>query len=131
MSVYFQTVAGVLLTIILALVVGRQNKDVSLLLVLAVCAMVLVLAGQYLEPVINFLNSLQSLISLDGEWISVMLKAVGIGLTAQIASLLCADSGNGALARAVEILAVGAILWLSLPLMTALMELIQKVLGEL
>ncbi len=131
MNGFYQAVAGALIAVVLTLALSRQSKEFALLLGLAVCAMILLLTARYIQPVLDFLDSLEVLGSLDGEWVQIMLKAVGIGLTAQIAALLCADSGNGALARSVEILAAGTILWLSLPLMTAFLELIQRILGAL
>ncbi len=131
MDGFCQGIAGALLATVLCIALSRQSKDMALLLGLAVSAMIFLLSGRYLQPVLEFLRSLQDLGDVDSQWVQLMLKAVGIGLTGQIAALLCADSGNSALAKSIEILTAGAILWLSLPLMTALMELIQKILGEL
>jgi hypothetical protein len=45
--------------------------------------------------------------------------------------MVCADAGNASLGKVLQILASAVILWLSLPVFTALIELIQKILGEL
>ena len=131
MGGYFQIVAGILVAVVLGLVLSKQGKDTALLLSIAVCCMVLVAAVTYLQPVMDFIKKLQNIGSLDNQWITVMLKATGIGLVAELASLICADSGNTALGKTVQILAASAVLWLSIPLMSALMELIQKILGEI
>ena len=102
-----------------------------MLLGIAVCCMVLAAAVNYLKPVMDLISKLESIGQLDNEWISVMLKAAGIGLIAELASLICADSGNNALGKTIQILACAAVLWLSVPLMTALIDLIQKILGEI
>ena len=59
------------------------------------------------------------------------MKATALGIISQIASMLCADAGNSALGKGIEIVAVCAILWISLPLLTALTDLIQDTLGQL
>lgn len=130
MTAYLNAVAGVLIAAVLGVVLSRQGKDISLLLSLAVCCMVLLVAVRYLEPVMEFLDTLATLSNLDSDLMNTMLKVVGIGLIAELASLICADSGNSAMGKAVEFLAAGAVLWLSIPMMTTLLELIQQIVGQ-
>ena len=129
MTQFWQGAALVLLTVILALALGKQGKETALLITLAACCMVCCLAISYLKPVIDFIEKLRIIGSLDGESLQIMLKAVGIGLTGQIASMVCADSGNTALGKALQILTAAVIMWLSLPLMTRLLELVEDILG--
>lgn len=76
------------------------------------------------------IETLKDTAQLDSDLFQTILKAVGIGLIGELASLICADSGNAALGKTVEILTAGVILWLSIPLMTALLELVQQMVGS-
>lgn len=131
MALYFQAFSGVLLTILLLLFLGRQGKETGQLLSIAVCCMVAVAAVQYLKPVLEFVQTLQSLSGMDRSMMKILLKAVGIGVLSEVAGLVCADAGNTSLGKVVQMLGTAVILWLSIPLFTALIELIQKILGEL
>lgn len=131
MALYFQAFSGVLLTILLLLFLGRQGKETGQLLSTAVCCMVAVAAVQYLKPVLEFVQTLQSLSGMDRSMMKILLKAVGIGVLSEVAGLVCADAGNTSLGKVVQMLGTAVILWLSIPLFTALIELIQKILGEL
>jgi len=128
MSSFFQVAGGALIAVVLGLSLNRQGKDITLLLSMAVCCMVLVVAVNYLEPVLDFVDSLRVLGELDSNMIDIMLKAVGIGLIAEIADLICVDSGNTAMGKTIQILAGAVILFLSLPIMQALVELVQQIL---
>lgn len=130
MTAFWQGAAAVLLTVILVLALGKQGKEAGLLLTLAVCCMVCVLALSYFQPVVDFIRQLQSIGQLDSTMLEILLKAVGIGLIGEIASLICSDAGNAALGKALQILSAAVILWLSIPLLTQLMELLQQILGE-
>ena len=130
MGTYFQIIAGALIAVVLGLTVGKLGKELSILLGIAVCCMVLIAAVNYLNPVMELISTLQSVGNLDSQWVAIMLKAAGIGLISELASLICADSGNAALGKAIHVLACAAVLWLSIPLMNALISLIQKLLGE-
>ena len=130
MSTFLRVVGAALIGAILALALRQQGKELSLLLTVTVCCMVLAAAVTYLETVMDFARQLQSVGNLNGELMNTMLRAVGIGLIAEIAGLICAGSGSGALGKAIEILAAAAILWLGIPLMRALLELVEQVMGE-
>ena len=120
-----QVIGAALVSVVIMLSLQAHGKDISL-----VCCMVLGVAVGYFQPVLGFIKRAQQLAGLDNGNLGIMLKAAGIGLVAHIAGLVCTDSGNSALGKAVQILASGAILWLSLPLMESLIGLVQSVLGE-
>ena len=119
----------VLVGVILALVVGRQSKDMGLLLSLAVCVLVCLGALRFFEPVTELLRELRRLGNLDAEAISIALKCAGIGLLSELVGLICADAGESAMGKALELLSAAAILWLSLPLIRQLLKLIEGVLS--
>ena len=129
MGAYLQVVGGVLTAVFLGLALQKQNKDMAVVLSVGVCAMVLAVMLSYLSPVLEFAETLRRLGGLDSEMMSTVLKAVGIGLIAEIAETVCADSGNAAMGKAVQMLSTGIILYLSIPVMKRLLELITEVLG--
>lgn len=129
MDDFVKCAAGILIAVVLILTISKQEKDISILLIISVCCMVLVVAAAYLQPVIDFLRQLQSIGQLDSESITILLKCVGVGLLAEITCLICTDSGNASLGKALQLLATATILWISLPLLSELMELIDKILG--
>lgn len=131
MERFWQVTAGVLLTVVLGIALGKSSKDMTLVLTMVVCCMVLTAAFAYLEPVLDFIKELQTLGQLDSTLSNVMLKAVGIGVVAEIAILICSDSGNAALGKSLQIMATVVILWLAVPLMRSLLELVQKIMGEI
>ena len=127
----FKIVAGALIAVILGLSLRQQGKDIALLLSIAACCMAIIAGAVYIRPVITFLENLQELAELQDTSFQILLKAVGIGLIGEIACLICGDSGNAALGKSIQILTTGVLLYLSLPLMNALLEMVQKILGEL
>lgn len=130
MDRFLQAAAGGMVAVILWLMLSRQGKDFALLLSLLACSLILTAMGLYLEPVLDLVQRLEHLGNLQPEWISVMLKAVGIGLVVELSSLICADAGNASVGKAIQFLGTSVILWLSVPLINGLLELIMQVLGD-
>lgn len=131
MERFFQAAAGIMAAVIMWIILSRQGKEYALLLSLGACCLVLFAAFRFLEPVLDLLKKLQELGNLQPEWLSVMLKAVGIGLVVEMGALICSDAGNASLAKTLQILGAVAVLWLSIPLMNSLIRALEQILGGL
>ena len=131
MDDFWKAAAAVLLTVILSLAIGKQEKDISVLLTMAASCMTAVIAIYYLEPVLDFLRDLETVGNLQNGLLDVLLKAVGIALVAELAGMACTDAGCGSLGKSLQLLASAAILYLSIPVFRTLLTLIRDILGEL
>lgn len=131
MELYLQAAALVLVAVILILLLGKQSKDLSAILTIAVCCLVCIAAGMFLEPVAQFLSELRKLGDLDSELVTVLLKCAGIGFLSELIGLVCADAGESSLGKALQFLSNGVILFLSLPLLRQLVAILQEVLMQL
>ena len=130
MNEFLKAAAGVLLAVIMVLALGKEGKQTALLLVLAVCAMVGVLALGYLQPVVDFMQRLSKVGNVSSEILGILLKVVGIGLIGEISALICTDSGNASLGKVLQILSAAVILRLALPLVEQLLDFLERVLGK-
>lgn len=113
---------------VLAIVVQKQVKELSILMVIACCAIILALAARFLEPIVDFATELRILGQLDGDMVAILLKTAGVGLIAELASAVCEDAGEGTLGKMVRLCSSAAALYLALPLMTAVLTMIQGLL---
>lgn len=130
MEQFLQAAAAVLLTVILGLILSKHGKETGLLLTILVCCMVGAIAIHYLQPVIALMKTLQESSELDFGMFEILLKVVGIGFIAEVAGLVCTDAGNGALGKTLQMLAAAVILWMAIPLLERLLELVTAILGE-
>lgn len=129
MELYWKAAAGALLAVILMLSLGRREMGTAL--GIAVCVMAALAAVSYLRPVMELLEELRELGEFEGEWMTILLKAAGIGMVTEIAGLICADSGSASLGKTLQLLGTAVILWMSIPLFRGLLELLQDILGAL
>ena len=129
MDTYVKLAAGIMITMILCLLLPKQKMELSVLLCIAVCAMVLVSVASYLEPVISLFKRLIELGNLPGEFLEILFKVVGIGVISQIISVFCIDAGNQSLAKTLQIATSAVVLWLCVPLIEQLLAMIETILG--
>ena len=127
----FKIIGIAIITVILCLFIGKQNKDYAVLLSIAACCIILLYAASSINAVIAFVEDLYVLSNLNVDFIVILLKAVGISFLIEISVLICSDSGYSAIGRTIQIIGVFAILWVSLPLFNSLLDLLNEILGEI
>lgn len=130
MEDFLKAASAALICVIVCLVLAKKDKDFSLIVTLAVCCMAAGVAMRYLEPLITFFRRLQTLGGMDTQMLQILLKSAGIGLLTEIVCMVCQDADNAALAKTMQILSTSVILWMSIPLLESLLQLLGKVLGE-
>lgn len=129
MERYLQASAGVMAAVILWIILSRQGKEYALILSIGACCLVLMVMLRFLEPVVDLFENLQVLGGLQAEWLNILLKSLGVGVISEMGTLICNDAGNTALGKSLQILGTAAVLWLSVPLVNSLVELLGQMLG--
>lgn len=130
MDEFWKASAAVLLTVVLVLALGKREKDISVLLTMAVCCMVTAVAMSYLEPVLDLLWEVEAMANVQDGMMEILMKTVGIGLVVEIAGMICSDAGNSSLGKTIHMLGTVVILSLSIPLFRGFLTLIQEILGQ-
>ena len=131
MGVFWKAAAAVLVSAVLQQALGKREKDIGVVLTIAVCCMVGMVVFHYLEPVLDLLWELENLGDLQDGLLGILLKGLGIGLVAEFAAMVCVDAGNGSLAKTIQMLGGTVILYLSVPVFRSLLELVVNILGEI
>lgn len=131
MELLWKGIGVCLLTCILIIITGKQDKDISLLLSIAGTVAASAITVSFLRPVIDFINQLSQAASLNAEHLNVLMKATGVGIVTELAATVCVDSGNSSLGNVLRLLGSAVIIWLSVPVFQALMKLIGVILGEI
>ncbi len=129
MEAFWKAAAIMILTVILSSTLGKTEKDISAVLSVAACCMILTVALQYLSDVVVFLWELGNSQKSGTPFIGILLKISGVALVTEISSLFSSDSGNSSLGKAMQILGNSVILFLSLPIFEAFLTMIQEIMG--
>lgn len=123
--------AGIaMIAVVLSLYIGKQMPDMAVLITIAACGIILLYGANYMEAVISFVHELTEVAQIDEIYLNTLLKCTGIGLVAEISALLCTDAGHASMGKALQITSVCCILWTALPIFTCLMDLLNRILGE-
>lgn len=129
MDLFWKTIAGTLIGVVLAAQFINTEKHIGILLKLFLCVMGMAVIVTLLRPIIDFLQELEELGDLRNDILMVLLKASGLGITSEIAANACMDAGSPALNKMITLLGTAAILSVSIPVFRTLLELIQQIAG--
>jgi len=128
MDLFWKAVGGLLIAAILGIILG---KDMAVMLTMAVCAMGTVVVIHYLNPVFSFIKQIEALANIGEETLRILFKVLGIGMIAEIVSMICADADSAAFGKLLKILSCAAIFWVSLPVFQSVLSLLQQLLEEI
>lgn len=117
-------VAGILLAIPLK----KEKGEYSLLISMVVCLFVFLFVITKIQVVLEFVERLKNMISIDGTYIAMILKMIGIAYVAEFAINVCKDAGFGAIGIQIETFAKMSILVVSLPFLLTFLETIGNLL---
>lgn len=110
-----------------ALIMRAAKSELAIPVGVITCVIILVSAISSMYPIVAFAEGLSRENSYS-LYFSAVLKALGIGITAQTAADICRDSGEGAVASKLEFAAKVGILLLGLPVVREILSLTQKIL---
>ena len=108
-----------------AVLLKRDRPELSMLL--SVACGTIIFALERLGTTIEFFKGLLSKLPVEPAFFVTMVKMLGIAYIAEFSSSICKDCGHSAIASQIELFAKGAIVVMSIPVMSCLIELI----GEL
>lgn len=117
-------------TAVFAVMLRQRGQALSVLLSLAACIGVILLAAGFFQPILDAARKLQTLAGLGDELTEPLFKILGISLVTHLAAGVCTDAGEGSVARAVELAGGLLALYAGLPLLLAVLELVQQLLEE-
>ena len=129
MAGIFKIFAGAIVAVILVTALKQQNRELSLVLTLAACALILVPGMRLLKGIVDFVEELRISSGVERTVIASLLKICGIGLLTRLTALFCNDAGQSAVASAVELCGNIASVAVMLPVLQAVLSKLQGLLG--
>lgn len=118
-------VAGVFLAILMK----QVRPEYSLYITMAAGIAILFYSAGKLSYLITSLRNIQQYVPVDTEYMTILLKMIGITYIGQFCAGICKDAGYSAVAGQIEIYGRLAVLAVSMPVLTALLETIHEFLA--
>lgn len=116
-------IAGIgIVGVLLAVQFKSTKPEYGVYLSVAVSIFVFVFTVSKLTVIVDAIETISRYISINAEYITVLLKIIGITFIAEFASAICKDAGNSTIASQIEVFSKLSILAVSMPILLALLE---------
>ena len=125
MELLGKLVALCLLTAVLALLLKRESAELAFLLTLSAVLLGVFLLLAAIDEVSALCEELLELTRLSPTLFVPLVKVMAVAVTVRLTAALCRDAGQSALAALTEIAGTVCALWCSLPLLRAVVELLE------
>ena len=129
MEYFFQVLVIALVTVIAMLVLKKRVGELALVLAVLSISVLSYFAITMLQPVLDMVSQLEELTGINTAVMAPVFKTALIGILTNVAAGICSDSGENGIARMVEICGTVMALYLSIPLISAVLELLDALLG--
>lgn len=112
-----------ILTIIIAMAMKQGRAEFGLFVSFTGSILIAWIAVQLLEGISGSLNRLERVLTIDMEYIKLVVKMIGVTYLSEFASSLCRDAGYSAVAGQIELVGKLTILTIGMPIVLALLEM--------
>ncbi|MDR1687702.1 MAG: stage III sporulation protein AD [Clostridiales bacterium] len=119
-----QIAAVGIIAAILSLAVKKHAPEISLVISIAAGLLIFMMILPRLSAVIEVIREIGEAAGANGEYVSVIVKIIGISYIAEFASQICADSGENAIASKIEAAGKVFILIIAAPILLSLLNMI-------
>ena len=121
---------GFALVCLVCLVVLRPLRpELAVLLGLAASALIFAALLPRVQAILNILQALARQGGVDGAYLGLVLRIIGVAYIAEFGAQLARDAGEGAPAAKVELGGKILILSLGLPILLGILQLITRLIG--
>lgn len=117
-----------LLGTVCAILVKPFKPEISIFLIIVSGLLILFQVLDYFVEIIETFTKLSEQTGIDNELFKIILKIIGVGYLIEFASNICIDSGMNSIASKVQFAGKVIILFLSLPIINMLIEIITQIL---
>lgn len=112
--------------VILGFFLKETRPEYGGLVTLGIGVMVLGLAVGKIQYIFEVIEKLKDSLPVDGSYVATLIKMVGITYIGQFSAGICRDAGHQATAGQIDLFCRLSIMVLSLPILMALLDTIQK-----
>ena len=113
---------------VLALVLKEYKPVFSVCVGIITAALIFLLVLSRLRYALEVVQMLADRLSIDMEYISIIIRIIGISYVARLGSEVCRDAGQNAVAQKIEIAGKIMIVAASIPILTSVLNVLLGIL---
>ena len=111
---------------IFCVVLKETRKDIAMIVALITVAIIMVFGINYIAQIVEVIKELANKAGLPDNFLSIILKIIGIAYIVEFASDICKDSGQEAISSKIQFAGKCVILTMGMTIIGNFVEVINK-----
>ena len=120
--------ALLIVAMVLALSLKSRNPEISSLVSIAVCLVIVFLCVERIRTIMSGMNRIINYIHIDRLYIGILIKLIGIAYICEFAAGISKDAGYQAIASQIELVGKLTMLMVSMPVLMQVLNTILELL---
>ena len=117
-----------LVALIFIVILKQYRPEFAIYTSLIAGIIIIFFAMDKFSGIISMLNNLANKANINTQFLGILLKITGIAFLTEFAVSICRDSGESAIASKIDLGGKTIVIAMSIPIISALLELIIKIL---
>lgn len=115
-----------IVSVLAAIQFKNGKSEYAILISITGCVLIFYFGAGKLSTIVDSINKIRGYLSVNSEYLSILLKIIGITYIAEFSSNLCKDAGYAAIGNQIELAGKLSIMALSMPILLALLDTIDR-----
>jgi len=115
------------IALIISIITKQYKPEFSIYISIMAGVIIIFLVLDKMTGIINLLTNLSKKAGINAEYLSILLKITGIAILTEFAVSICQDAGENAIAKKMDFGGKVIIISISIPIISALLEVIMKI----
>ena len=111
---------------LIAIQFKNGKSEYAILISITGAILIFYFSAGKLSSIVDSINKIRGYLSVNSEYLSILLKIIGITYIAEFSSNLCKDAGYTAIGNQIELAGKLSIMALSMPILLALLDTIDR-----
>nr|PZN04796.1 MAG: stage III sporulation protein AD [Bacillota bacterium] len=117
-----------LMATVFAVLLRQERPEMALQVSIVAGTIIFLLVLNKISSTLAVLQNMAARANIDFLYLNTILKIIGIAYVAEFGAQICKDAGSSSIAAKIEFAAKILILFLSIPIVMAVLELLLKIL---
>lgn len=128
MDIYKIVALSIVAVLLITILKSVKKDDFALIITVIASVILFTLVLVKLQSITALLESLVLKSGINKEYLTLLLKVTGISYVIELATNICKDAGNSAIASKVEMLGKISIVVLTIPILTSVISTVLNIL---
>ena len=115
------------IALIIIVIIKQYKPEFAMYVSIIAGTIIIFLSLDKIIGIINLLKNLSNKTGINAEYLGVLLKITGIAILTEFAVTICKDSGENAIASKIDFGGTIIVISMSIPIISALLEVILKI----